>query len=63
VDSNRDTAVPKQKQYSFRQSLSSADRNLLLRATLRLFLRRLNHNVSVFRDDLLRVAYYAEDLP
>jgi hypothetical protein len=45
------------------QSLSSTDRNLLLRATLGLFLRRLNHNIPVFRDDLLRLAYYADDAP
>jgi hypothetical protein len=45
------------------QSLSSTQRNLLLRATLGLFLRRLNHNIPVFRDDLLRLAYYADDVP
>lgn len=46
---------------SLEQDISTSDRNLLLRASLALFLRRLNHNVPVFRDDLLRVAYYAPD--
>ena len=41
--------------------LSSTDRRLLLRASLVLFLRRLNHNIPVLRDDLLRLAYYAPD--
>ena len=38
--------------------LSAVDRNLLVRASLRLFLRR---NVPISRDELLRVAFYAED--
>lgn len=43
------------------QGLSSRDRRLLLRASLVLFLRRLNHNIPVLRDDLLRLAYYAPE--
>jgi hypothetical protein len=41
--------------------MSSTDRRLLLRATLLLFLRRLNRNIPVLRDDLLRLAYYAPE--
>ena len=50
-----------QSSNSFEQDINPSDRKLLLRASLALFLRRLNHNIPVFRDDLLRVAYYAPD--
>ena len=43
------------------ENLAPSDRRLLLRASLLLFLRRLNHNVPVLRDDLLRLAYYAPE--
>ena len=41
--------------------LTDNDRRLLVRASLSLFLRRLNHNVPVLRSDLLRVAFYAPE--
>ena len=41
--------------------LSESDRRLLICASLRLFLRRLNHNLPVNRSDLLRVACYAPE--
>jgi hypothetical protein len=41
-------------------SISSSDRRLLLAASFRLFLRRLNHGFAVRRDDLLRLADFAE---
>lgn len=46
---------------NFERDISASDRKLLFRASLALFLRRLNHNIPVLRDDLLRVAYYAPD--
>lgn len=46
---------------SIGQALSASDRKLLLRASLALFLRRLNHNIPVLRDDLLRLAFYAPE--
>lgn len=46
---------------SFDQEMSLADRRLLLRASLLVFLRRLNHNIPVLRDDLLRLTYYAPE--
>jgi hypothetical protein len=41
-------------------SLTPADRRLLLAATFRLFLRRLHYGISIRRDDLLRLADYAD---
>lgn len=41
--------------------LSETDRKLLVRASLALFLRRLNHGIPVLRRDLLNVAYYAPE--
>jgi hypothetical protein len=43
------------------ENLTASDRQLLVRASLCLFLRRLNHGIPVFRDDLLRIAYYAPE--
>jgi hypothetical protein len=43
------------------QDLSLSDRRLLLRASLLLFLQRLNRNIAVTRDDLLRLAYCAPE--
>ena len=58
-----DPSSPARQEIGANQSLSSTDRDLLLRATLGLFVRRLSHNIPVFRDDLLRLAYYADDSP
>ena len=41
--------------------LSETDRRLLVRASLTLLLRRINHGIPVLRSDLLRVAYYAPE--
>jgi hypothetical protein len=43
--------------------LPANDRRLLLRATLGLFLKRVNHNIPIFRDDLYRLADCAEERP
>lgn len=42
------------------ENISTKDRRLLLAASLRLFLRRLDHGISVRRDDLLRLADFAD---
>ena len=41
--------------------LTDNDRRLLVRASLSVLLRRLNHNLPVLRSDLLRVAFYASE--
>jgi len=41
--------------------LSTPDRRLLLSATFRLFLSRLKHGLPVLRDDVVRVAAYADE--
>jgi hypothetical protein len=41
--------------------LSASDRHVLLTASFRLFLRRLTHNLPVLREDVLRVATYADE--
>ena len=41
------------------ERLSESDRGLLVKASLKLFIRRLNHGIPVLRSDLLNVAYYA----
>ena len=43
--------------------LSFEERRLLLRAALGLFLKRLNHNIPVFRDDLICLADCADERP
>lgn len=43
--------------------LTDTDRKLLVRASLTLFLRRLNHGIPVLRSDLLQIAYYAPEDP
>jgi hypothetical protein len=45
----------------FDQGLSPNDRRLLLRSSLRLFLRRLSHNVAIRRADLERLVPYGDD--
>lgn len=40
--------------------LSFVDRRALLRASLRLYLRRLSHGFAVSADDLIRLAPYAD---
>jgi hypothetical protein len=42
------------------ENLSPSDRRLLLAASLRLFLRRLNHGLTVRRNDVLRVVEFAD---
>jgi hypothetical protein len=37
------------------------DRHLLLKASLGLFLKRLNHHIPVFRDDIERLADFADE--
>jgi len=44
-------------------TLSRNDRHLLLRASLGLFLKRLNHNIPVFRDDIARLTDCADQRP
>jgi hypothetical protein len=41
-------------------SLSPSDRKLLLAASFRLFLRRLNHGIAIRRADLRRLLDYAD---
>lgn len=43
------------------ESVSSDDRRLLLAASFRLFLRRLNHGIAIRRTDLLRLLDFADD--
>lgn len=42
------------------KTLTKTDRRLLVAATLRLFLRRIRHGISVTSDDLLHLAPYAD---
>jgi hypothetical protein len=43
------------------ENLPSEDKRLLLRASLGLLLKRLNHHIPVFRDDLVRLADCADE--
>jgi hypothetical protein len=43
------------------KSLSSTDRRLILRASLGLLLKRLNHNVAVTSADIARLAAFVDD--
>jgi len=61
MNASRNTAVVNGCQGIESISLSDSDRRLLIRSSLTLFLRRLNHGVPVLRDDLLRVAFYAPE--
>lgn len=42
------------------ENLSPSDRRLLLAASLRLLLRRLNHGFAIRRDEVLRVVEFAD---
>jgi hypothetical protein len=44
-------------------NISPQDRRLLVKASLGLFLRRMNHGVPVHADDLIRLAAFADDKP
>jgi len=59
MDKERNTAVAGKSQYVL-ESLSYADRRLLLIASLTLFLRRGRHGFRLTSDDLIRLAPYAD---
>ena len=48
-------------QNNFQVGLSNQDRRAILKSSLRLYLRRLSHNLAVKCDDLQRLVPYGDD--
>jgi hypothetical protein len=59
-EASQGAVLRKPRHRSLAQHLSPSDRRLLLAASFRLLLKRLNHGIEIRRSDVLRLVDFAD---